>query len=57
MIYAKELAPNLFNSYKDWYWNYRKETNKVPSMDERLEASYYFLEKKEGDKNAIQTKL
>jgi len=49
MIYAKELAPNLFNTYEDWLANYKSTCNKLPSESEGMDAIVYFLKKKEGD--------
>lgn len=48
MFYAKELAPNLFNSYTAWYKNYCVTCDTTPSKEAISEAKAYFHEK-EGD--------
>lgn len=50
MMYAKELAPNLFNSYDAWLENYRCVLARDPTHDELRDAELYFC-KKEGDSN------
>ena len=43
MVYAKELAPNLFNTFHDWRQNYANETGEEPPMEEVKKAVLYFL--------------
>lgn len=43
MVYAKELAPNLFNTFHDWRQNYVSETGEEPPMEEAKKAVLYFL--------------
>lgn len=42
MKYAKELAPNLFNRFRDWYLNYISETGTEPSDNELQQAVTYY---------------
>lgn len=42
MYYAKELAPNLFNSYGEWFRNYKDKAGREPSSGECAEAVRYF---------------
>lgn len=42
MYYAKELAPNLFNSYGEWFRNYKDKAGREPSSGECAEAVEYF---------------
>lgn len=53
MMYAKELAPNLFNTYEDWLANYKSVCNKLPSESEGMEAIVYFLKKKEETQDVV----
>lgn len=46
MYYAKYLAPNLFNTYDDWYNNYVKDLGKEPDESLVEEAKLYFKEDK-----------
>ncbi len=41
-IWANELAPNLFDTYEDWYNNYLKSCDTAPSNEERNNAFNYF---------------
>lgn len=43
--WARELAPNLFNSYQDWLNNFRKEVGCDPDYDMLREADIYFAVK------------
>ena len=52
MIYAKELSPNLFNTYDDWLANYKSTCNRLPSESEAMAAVVYFLKKEEGNTNS-----
>lgn len=45
MYYAKELAPNLFNSFLDWYNNYTRCVGKCPEKEQIEEAKLYFKRK------------
>lgn len=46
MYYGKYLAPNLFNTYDDWYNNYVKEVGEYPDKSLVKEAKLYFKEDK-----------
>ena len=46
-IWAKELAPNLFDTYEDWYNNYLKSCDTAPSNEERNDAFAYFRIRKD----------
>ena len=41
-FWAKELAPNLFDTYDAWYRNYVKECGSYPGTDELKVATDYF---------------
>lgn len=43
--YGREYAPNLFNSYQDWYDNYLMKCGAKPSEEEQDDAYAYFLGK------------
>lgn len=43
--YGREYAPNLFNSYKDWYDNYLMKSGAKPSQEEQADAMAYFFDK------------
>ena len=43
--YGREYAPNLFNSYQDWYDNYLMKCGAKPSKEEQDDANAYFLNK------------
>lgn len=43
--YGREYAPNLFNSYQDWYDNYLMKSGTKPSKEEKDEAAEYFFNK------------
>ena len=43
MMYANELAPQLFTSYTAWYKNYMNTCNVSPSKEEMEDAALYFL--------------
>lgn len=51
MMYAKELAPNLFNSYDSWLENYRYMLARDPTHDELRDAELYFCKKEKEDNN------
>lgn len=42
--WAKELAPNLFNSFENWYDNYICRTGMEPDDFEKEAAIEYFQE-------------
>ena len=51
MVYAKELAPNLFNRFRDWYLNYITETGTEPSDNELQQAVTYYKNLEKEKKN------
>ena len=43
MVYAKELAPNLFNTFDAWYDNYVNEVGSKPTRHDLKLAVLYFM--------------
>lgn len=42
MVYAKELAPNLFNTFHDWHQNYVNDIGEEPTKEATKPAVLYF---------------
>lgn len=48
MKYAKELAPELFDSYDAWFNNWRKKLGDFPPGTECIKATKYFYKSDNG---------